>query len=78
MAKGKRDMALEARWRALVAKQPTSGLSLRAFCAREQLTESSSCAWRREMRWQDREQTRSLGVGDRRCADSVAGNGSGE
>ena len=56
MAKGKRDLRLEARWRELVARQPKSGLSVRGFCQRERLTESAYYAWRRELRLRDQEQ----------------------
>lgn len=58
MAKGKRDVQLEARWRGLLAAQRKSGLSVRAFCAREQVTEPSFYAWRREVRVRDGEKTR--------------------
>ena len=55
MAKGKRDLRLEARWRALVAQQPKSGLSVRAFCARARVTECGFYAWRRELRLREQE-----------------------
>lgn len=55
MANGKRDLGLEKRWRDLVGRQPPSGLSVRAFCAREQVTEASFYAWRREIAVRDRE-----------------------
>jgi hypothetical protein len=58
MAKGKRDAQLEARWRGLLAAQRKSGLSVRAFCAREQVTEPSFYAWRREIGVRDGEKTR--------------------
>ena len=55
MAKGKRDLRLEARWRDLVARQPQSGLSVRGFCQRERVTECGFYAWRRELRLRDQE-----------------------
>ena len=55
MAKGKRDLRLEARWRDLVARQPRSGLSVRGFCQRERVTECGFYAWRRELRLRDQE-----------------------
>jgi transposase-like protein len=54
MAK-RRDAAREARWRELVAEQRGSGLSVRAFCRREQLAEASLYAWRRELARRDGE-----------------------
>ena len=53
MAHGKRDLRLEARWRDLVGRQPASGLSVRAFCVRERVTEPAYYAWRRELRRRD-------------------------
>jgi hypothetical protein len=47
MAKNKRDRAREKRWRGLLAAQRKSGLGVRAFCARERVTEPSFYAWRR-------------------------------
>ena len=55
MAKGKRDLRLEARWRDLLGRQPGSGLSVRGFCQRERVTECGFYAWRRELRLRDQE-----------------------
>ena len=55
MAKGRRDLRREARWRELVGQQSRSGLSVRAFCARERVTESAFYVWRRELRLRDME-----------------------
>jgi len=55
MAKGKRDLALEARWRGLIAQQHKSGLRVRAFCARQGIAEPGFYAWRRELGRRDRE-----------------------
>lgn len=48
MAK-RRDAAKERFWRQVIARQRASGLSIRAFCECEGLTESSFYLWRREL-----------------------------
>lgn len=55
MAKHKRDLPLEARWRKLLAKQARSGTGIREFCQREQFTKSAYYSWRRELRLRDRQ-----------------------
>jgi transposase-like protein len=45
MAKQQRDPAKEAFWREVLKRYATSGLSVREFCQREQLTESAFHAW---------------------------------
>jgi len=47
MAKSQRDLAKEAYWRKVLKRFSASGLSVREFCKREQLTESAFYAWRR-------------------------------
>jgi len=47
MAKQQRDPAKEAYWRKVLGRFAASGLSVREFCKREQLTESAFYAWRR-------------------------------
>jgi len=47
MAKNQRDPAKESLWRETLNRQASSGLTVREFCEREQLTESSFYAWRR-------------------------------
>ncbi len=47
MAKHQQDPAKEAYWRKVLKRFATSGLSVREFCKREQLTESQFYAWRR-------------------------------
>lgn len=47
MAKSQRDVAKEAYWRKVLGRFAASGLSVREFCKREQLTESAFYAWRR-------------------------------
>ena len=54
MAKGQqRDLALEAKWRQILARQGKSGLSVRVFCRREGLPESAWYAWRRTIQQRD-------------------------
>ena len=54
MAKGQqRDLALEAKWRQILARQDKSNLSVREFCRRERLLESAFYAWRRTIRQRD-------------------------
>lgn len=55
MANKQRDMAKEARWRETIEQQVASGLTVRALCQREGLTESSFHAWRRTIAQRDRE-----------------------
>jgi len=47
MARHQRDSAKEAFWRDVLRRFAASGLSVRAFCKRERLTESAFYAWRR-------------------------------
>jgi hypothetical protein len=47
MANNERDAAKERRWRDVLRRHAASGLSVRAFCLREKLTESGFYAWRR-------------------------------
>jgi transposase len=54
MARGKRrDPQREAFWRGVLGKFRSSGLSVRAFCRREDLSEPSFYAWRRVLRQRD-------------------------
>ena len=50
-----RDDKKEAFWRGQIEKWQASGLSKRAFCLRENLSQSSFGAWCRELRIRDRE-----------------------
>jgi hypothetical protein len=49
MAKRQRDPAKEVFWRNTLQRFVASGLSVREFCQREQLTESAFYAWRRTL-----------------------------
>jgi hypothetical protein len=46
MANAMRDAARERFWRDVLKRQPASGLSVRAFCRKEQLAESAFYGWR--------------------------------
>jgi transposase len=49
MANRERDAAKEQRWREALGRFTASGLSVREFCRREELTESAFYAWRRTL-----------------------------
>lgn len=55
MSKYERDADKEAFWRLAFSEQRDSGLSVRAFCVREGLTQSSFYAWRRQLARRDAE-----------------------
>jgi transposase len=44
-----RDRQREKFWRRIVTRQPASGLSVRDWCARQEVTEASFYAWRRTL-----------------------------
>jgi hypothetical protein len=50
MSKSKRSAEKEAYWQLVFTEFATSGLPVRAFCAREGLSEPSFYAWRRKLR----------------------------
>ena len=56
MATSQRDPEREQFWREVLKRQASSGLSVREFCRREQLAETSFFAWRRTIRQRDDEQ----------------------
>lgn len=57
MTKGKpRDKRKEQQWRRRIRSWRTSGLSVRAFCARHGLAQPSFYAWRRELQRRDAEE----------------------
>ena len=55
MANSQRDPQREQFWRETIERQSASGLSVREFCRREQLAETSFFAWRRTIRQRDGE-----------------------
>ena len=55
MANSQRDPERERFWREVVKRQAASGVSVREFCRREQLAETSFFAWRRTIRKRDGE-----------------------
>lgn len=57
MAKPKRDLKLERRWRQHVAQWRRSKQSVRDFCRAQQLPEASFYAWRAELARRDQERT---------------------
>ena len=57
MATIRRDVAKEAYWRKVLKQFSASGLSVREFCKREQLTESALYAWRRTIGERDEART---------------------
>ena len=56
MARGTRNFCSESHWRELMARHAESGLSVRAFCAREGVSECGFYWWRRELRLRDQSQ----------------------
>jgi hypothetical protein len=53
MASSKRSVEKEQFWRLVLAEHATSGLSVRAFCQREAVSEPSFYFWRRELASRD-------------------------
>jgi hypothetical protein len=53
MAKGKRDVSKQSLWQRRIRAQRSSGLSVRAFCERERVSEPSFYAWRRTLAERD-------------------------
>lgn len=53
MANNQRDPAKEAYWREVIERQASSGLSMRAYCRREGIAETSLHAWRRTIARRD-------------------------
>ena len=60
MSNKKRDVEKGRFWRRTISAQHRSGLSIRAFCARERLSEPSFYAWRRKLAQRDRERSASV------------------
>jgi hypothetical protein len=55
MGNGQRDLKRERFWREALKRHKGSGLTVRAFCAREHLVETAFHAWRRILRERDAE-----------------------
>jgi len=55
MARRRRSLEREARWRHVFRRHDSSGLSVRAFCRREKLHESAFYFWRRAVAERDAE-----------------------
>lgn len=53
MARGQRDPELERQWRERIARRQASGLTVREFCRRQGLLETSFYYWKRELRTRD-------------------------
>lgn len=53
MARGQRDPVRERQWRERMDRWQASGLSVRAFCRRQGLTEPTFHYWKRELRTRD-------------------------
>jgi hypothetical protein len=65
MANCERDAKRDTFWRGVLKRYAASGLSIRAFCQREQLTESAFYAWRRTIALRDAEAKSQTGRGGR-------------
>jgi hypothetical protein len=52
--KWQRDLAKERQWRERFREQLASGLTVRGYCLREQISEPSFYAWRKELAKRDR------------------------
>ena len=71
MANGRRDRAKERRWREVLRRQAASGLSVRAFCRNERVSEAGFYAWRRVIGERDAEAGRAKPKTNRKPAKST-------
>jgi hypothetical protein len=70
---------LERFWRSTLVQWRKSGLSVRDFCRRRQLSEPSFYAWRRELAKREQSRTAALAfVPVQVCAEPLPGVGPGE
>ena len=76
MAKLQRDAEKERRWREVLGRQASSGLSVREFCKRERLTESQFYAWRRTIAERDDEPSKAPSFVPVVVSDQVPSDGS--
>jgi hypothetical protein len=65
MASNKRDAKREAYWRNVLKRYRACGLTVRAFCQQERLTESAFYFWRRAIALRDAEAKSQTGRGGR-------------
>jgi len=77
MAKSlRRDPRIEARWRQIVRRQKLSGVGVREFCRKNELTESAFYFWRPELRRRQAERLSGVAAvrsqAQRQSSDSVA------
>jgi transposase len=74
MARWRRDLAKERHWRRHVARWQSSGLSIRAYCRNEALSEPSFHAWRRVLhqRQEERPAAPAGGAAQRRPPTATA------
>lgn len=70
MAKRGRSGEKEAFWRAAIDRQATSGLSVRAFCRAQSLSEPSFYAWRRALAERDVTAVATRAASSNACATS--------
>jgi len=70
---GRKRSKKESQWRDIVNRQESSGLSVRQFCAGEQISEPSFYAWRRRLRDQEASAARSRAGCDRAGVDATNG-----
>ena len=54
----RRNIQKEAHWRDVIARQAASEVSVRQFCASEEITEAAFYTWRRKLALRDREAQR--------------------
>ena len=81
MAVSRRSVEKEAFWRLVLDEQKASGLSVRAFCRKESVSEPSFYAWRKELAKRDQDGSESesgqlipVSVVDRTAGNVTAGN----
>ena len=68
----------EASWRLVVEEQRRSGLSVRAFCQQQAISEPSFYAWRRELQKRDAQRTADGGSHGRLIPVDVIANSASE
>ncbi len=66
MAHKRRDPKKEASWRRIIGRQSRSGVTVRAWCLDQQLSEATFHWWRRELARRDVELKQSARTGERK------------